>query len=158
MTPRIWTCQWAPDIGGFSLCEVPEWVVNLLRPGTELCQEYIDGSAQDCGISSALALEIPQSCAKPLIFSCGVATLAEKVLKLTQGFIRKVSWEIVVWSFWLKQIMMWTFWKCINSFSSPKLKLTKFCKCHWQIYFMMKMFDFSKAAYILVPVSQHRFR
>ena len=29
---------------------------------------YIDGLAQDCGNSSALALELPQSCTKPSIY------------------------------------------------------------------------------------------
>ena len=33
-----------------------------------LHKSYIDGLAQDCGISSALALEIPQSYAKPSIY------------------------------------------------------------------------------------------
>ena len=33
-----------------------------------LCNEYIDGLVQDCSISSALAMEILQSCTKPLIW------------------------------------------------------------------------------------------
>ena len=30
--------------------------------------EHIDGLVQDCGNSSALAMELPQSCTKPLIY------------------------------------------------------------------------------------------
>ena len=30
--------------------------------------EYIDGSVQDCGISTALAMEILQSCTKPYLY------------------------------------------------------------------------------------------
>ena len=32
-----------------------------------LCTEYVNSLAQDHGISSALALEIPQSCTKAII-------------------------------------------------------------------------------------------
>ena len=32
----------------------------------------IDGSVQECGISSANALEIPQSCTKPLLYNLHV--------------------------------------------------------------------------------------
>ena len=42
--------------------------VNLSKPH----EAYIDGLVQGCSISSALALEIMQSCTKPLICICGM--------------------------------------------------------------------------------------
>ena len=42
----------------------------------------IDGSVQDCGISSAIAMEIPQSCTKPSIY-VGRNVIIKKTLKYT---------------------------------------------------------------------------
>ena len=36
---------------------------------------YIDALVQDCSISSALAMEILQSCTKPSICDCGIRGL-----------------------------------------------------------------------------------
>ena len=38
---------------------------------------YIDGLAQDCSNSSALAMELLQSCAKPLVYGWGTWLLQQ---------------------------------------------------------------------------------
>ena len=42
---------------------------------------YTDGLAQDCSNSNALAMELLQSCAKPLIYDCPSAGEGEATLK-----------------------------------------------------------------------------
>ena len=49
-----------------SMCQ---WnVVNMLHGNEHTHQWYIDGLVQDCGNSSALAMELLQSCIKPSIY------------------------------------------------------------------------------------------
>ena len=48
-------------------------VINSTQQGLHLlyvndCEHYIDGLVQDCSISSALAMDILQSCTKPSIY------------------------------------------------------------------------------------------
>ena len=47
-----------------SSVQYPIWQMNIDTLGS-LMAIYNDGLVQDCGISSALAMEIPQSCNEP---------------------------------------------------------------------------------------------
>ena len=52
-----------------STAEQTNWgSIPELAPLTSIVKEYIDGSVQDCSISIANAMEILQSCTKPLIY------------------------------------------------------------------------------------------
>ena len=42
---------------------------HLESTGKNILHVYIDGLVQDCSIPSALAMEIPQSCTKSLIWN-----------------------------------------------------------------------------------------
>ena len=60
--------------------------INWLRYLTNL--HYINGLVQDCSNSSALAMELLQSCTKPLIYNKEQDIY--KILKLTQSMLNKV--------------------------------------------------------------------
>ena len=55
-----------------------------------MTQNDVDGSVQDCGISSANALEIPQSCTKPYQYASQIAHIYGSNLKLMKVFLAMV--------------------------------------------------------------------
>ena len=76
---------------------------QYIHEGKSKCQnesKYIDGIVRDCSISSALAMDILQSCTKPSIYADGfmryfITVLLSVLCKLGRFFVRFVTLELL---------------------------------------------------------------
>ena len=99
----------------YDLCHFAPWYIEILQ---YFCKAHIDSLVQDCSISSALAMEILQSCTKPSILWCdyvsigccciaigcagfGESTVAHPPAVFAHGPVTS-KWEVDRWK-WLTQ-------------------------------------------------------
>ena len=87
------SCQWK-DAGDFKVKSQGHTDRLMLLPCllermSRLLDPYIDGLVQDCSNSSALAIELPQSCTKPSI-STGFSKNHCDTNNLKQGYMELV--------------------------------------------------------------------
>ena len=131
---RLVSVGWDWDIGHYStLCNI---VLSY-----NMVKAYLDGLVQDCSNSSALAMELLQSCTKQVIcITCNVIKNKNRKLCLYQ--LNPSTWIRVI-KRQLSVVLSYRAWKCrhLLHISLIHCKTRALWKCNWYSTEMSKTFS-----------------